>query len=159
MNMEWNCDANSRIFTAKDPLGFRAGDANLYRFAHGDPINRRDPTGLDDLDLSLQQAQTINNALGNEGTQAVTNLIEGYATAPFVVAGAAASCPLAGAAATTALNACLANPAACAELGTAAMGAAAQIATGDSLPPEVSSNPAVNAVNAATSTAQFLQGQ
>ncbi len=31
-----------------DPLGFAAGDANLYRYVHNDPINRTDPTGLID---------------------------------------------------------------------------------------------------------------
>lgn len=38
-------DLNSSRFTAKDPLGFKGGDFNLYRFAGGDPINDRDPSG------------------------------------------------------------------------------------------------------------------
>ena len=29
-----------------DPQGFSSGDTNLYRYALGDPVNRRDPTGL-----------------------------------------------------------------------------------------------------------------
>ena len=29
-----------------DPKGFDAGDANLYRYAQGDPVNNTDPTGL-----------------------------------------------------------------------------------------------------------------
>jgi RHS repeat-associated protein len=32
-------------FTAPDPLRFRAGDANLYRYTAGDPVNRVDPRG------------------------------------------------------------------------------------------------------------------
>lgn len=32
-------------WTAQDPLGINAGDANLYRYASGDPINQTDPTG------------------------------------------------------------------------------------------------------------------
>jgi RHS repeat-associated protein len=33
-------------FLQKDPLGFRGGDANLFRYCNGDPVNRRDPSGL-----------------------------------------------------------------------------------------------------------------
>jgi RHS repeat-associated protein len=35
-------------FLQKDPLGFGGGDANLFRYCGGDPINRRDPFGLQD---------------------------------------------------------------------------------------------------------------
>jgi RHS repeat-associated protein len=33
-------------FLQSDPLGFGGGDANLFRFCGGDPVNRRDPYGL-----------------------------------------------------------------------------------------------------------------
>lgn len=33
-------------FLEPDPIGFRAGDANLFRYCGGDPVNRTDPTGL-----------------------------------------------------------------------------------------------------------------
>ena len=33
-------------FLQSDPLGFGGGDANLFRFCGGDPVNRRDPLGL-----------------------------------------------------------------------------------------------------------------
>ncbi len=33
-------------FLQPDPIQFRAGDYNLYRYCHNDPVNRSDPTGL-----------------------------------------------------------------------------------------------------------------
>ena len=34
-------------FLQKDPLGLAAGDANLFRYCGGDPVNRNDPSGLE----------------------------------------------------------------------------------------------------------------
>ncbi len=39
-------DARSGRWTAKDPSGFAGGDANLYAYVAGDPVNRIDPSGL-----------------------------------------------------------------------------------------------------------------
>src|SRR5437763_2915 len=36
-------------FLQPDPKEFAAGDYNLYRYCHNDPVNRSDPTGLVDL--------------------------------------------------------------------------------------------------------------
>lgn len=33
-------------FLQPDPIGFAGGDANLYRYCVGDPVNRTDPSGL-----------------------------------------------------------------------------------------------------------------
>ena len=39
-------DAATGRWTAPDPLGFGAGDTNLYRYAFGDPVNLVDRSGL-----------------------------------------------------------------------------------------------------------------
>jgi hypothetical protein len=39
-------DPTTGRWTAPDPIGFDGGDANLYRYAAGDPVNGLDPTGL-----------------------------------------------------------------------------------------------------------------
>ena len=38
-------DAETGRWTAKDPIRFAGGDANLYAYVAGDPVNRVDPTG------------------------------------------------------------------------------------------------------------------
>jgi RHS repeat-associated protein len=41
----WYDSATGR-FTTQDPLGFAAGDENLYRYCMNDPTNKTDPSGL-----------------------------------------------------------------------------------------------------------------
>ena len=50
------CDYRTRMyqpelgrFLQPDPKEFAAGDYNLYRYCHNDPVNRSDPTGLETL--------------------------------------------------------------------------------------------------------------
>ncbi len=38
-------DPRTGRWTAPDPLRYEGGDTNLYRYAHGDPVNLIDPTG------------------------------------------------------------------------------------------------------------------
>ena len=38
-------------WTQEDPMGFAAGDANVRRYVGNDPVNRVDPSGLDELIL------------------------------------------------------------------------------------------------------------
>lgn len=38
-------------FMSEDPKGFAAGDRNLFRYCGGDPVNRVDPMGLEDVPL------------------------------------------------------------------------------------------------------------
>jgi RHS repeat-associated protein len=40
-------------FLQPDPQEFTAGDYNLYRYCHNDPVNRSDPTGLESLTASI----------------------------------------------------------------------------------------------------------
>jgi RHS repeat-associated protein len=40
-------DANVGRFIGQDPIGFEAGDANLYRYVENRPIDRIDPSGKD----------------------------------------------------------------------------------------------------------------
>jgi RHS repeat-associated protein len=42
-------DAHSGRWTAKDPILFGAGAANLYQYVNGNPVNLIDPTGLDEV--------------------------------------------------------------------------------------------------------------
>ena len=39
-------DAGVGRFLSQDPIGFEAGDTNLYRYVRNDPLNRTDPSGL-----------------------------------------------------------------------------------------------------------------
>ena len=41
-------DAGVGRWIGNDPITFKGGDTNLYRYVHNDPLNRVDPTGLDD---------------------------------------------------------------------------------------------------------------
>ena len=43
-NNRWY-DSSAGRFISQDPLGFAAGDTNLYRYCDNDPINFTDPTG------------------------------------------------------------------------------------------------------------------
>ena len=40
-------DPRTGRWTAKDPIGFAAGDSALYEYSFGDPVNYIDPSGLD----------------------------------------------------------------------------------------------------------------
>ncbi len=43
-------DPATRQFISQDPLGFGAGDVNLFRYAGNNPVNRNDPGGEDMID-------------------------------------------------------------------------------------------------------------
>src|SRR5262245_13046252 len=39
-------DPGTGRFLTPDPIGFDAGDTNLYRYCHNDPVNHTDPSGI-----------------------------------------------------------------------------------------------------------------
>jgi len=47
-------DTETRRWTAKDPIRFGGGDANLYRYVDGNPISRTDPLGVWSAKLWLE---------------------------------------------------------------------------------------------------------
>jgi RHS repeat-associated protein len=53
-------DPQTGRWTAKDPIGFRAGDTNLYGYVLGDPINSLDTRGLSQRDIDAAVAITFN---------------------------------------------------------------------------------------------------
>jgi RHS repeat-associated protein len=56
-------DAAVGRFIGEDPIGFAAGDPNLYRYVQNTPINRVDPFGLQD------SGQPVEQELSQESTQ------------------------------------------------------------------------------------------
>jgi RHS repeat-associated protein len=46
-------DAETGRWLCKDPIGFRAGDTNLYGYVMSDPINGFDPTGMNEVDIAI----------------------------------------------------------------------------------------------------------
>lgn len=57
-------------FLQPDPKEFLAGDYNLYRYCHNDPVNRTDPTGLEYYDN--KQVTYVESLQGQLGRTTVT---------------------------------------------------------------------------------------
>jgi RHS repeat-associated protein len=58
-------DAETGRWTGKDPIGFAGGDANLYRYAVGDPVNSIDFTGLDTISVGVGVSYTLIGLAGS----------------------------------------------------------------------------------------------
>lgn len=62
-------DALTGRWTAKDPIRFGGGDANIYAYVLGDPVNLSDPSGLLPYDAvpqsKIQDAQSLLSRLTN----------------------------------------------------------------------------------------------
>ncbi|MCX7427983.1 MAG: hypothetical protein NTW96_20435 [Planctomycetia bacterium] len=46
-------------FLEEDPIGFAAGDTNLYRYVHNSPTTRTDPSGLIELGNSSSGSLSV----------------------------------------------------------------------------------------------------
>jgi RHS repeat-associated protein len=53
-------DANTGRWISQDPLGFDAGDSNLYRYVKNGPMGATDPNGLDELRASVAPDGLVN---------------------------------------------------------------------------------------------------
>jgi RHS repeat-associated protein len=62
-------------FVQTDPIGFRAGDVNLYRYVSNNPVNLTDPLGL------ATAEDVISFALSIVGTQVTGSEFAGYSQA------------------------------------------------------------------------------
>lgn len=63
MKARWY-DPDLRRFLSEDPMGHAAGDANLYRYALGDPVNFVDPDGREPISLTLGVIAIVGMAYG-----------------------------------------------------------------------------------------------
>ncbi len=74
-------DVETGRWTAKDPIGFAGGDANLYGYVVGDPVNWRDPTGLFFELPSFEDVSNFAAGFGDAATFGLTQEIRqwGYA--------------------------------------------------------------------------------
>lgn len=52
-------DAVTGRWMSKDPIGFGGGDTSLYAYVSGDPINRKDPTGLREESYACEAAAGV----------------------------------------------------------------------------------------------------
>jgi uncharacterized protein RhaS with RHS repeats len=52
-------------FLQPDPKEFAAGDYNLYRYCHNDPVNKSDPMGLETVVIVGLQRDDSNNLFGH----------------------------------------------------------------------------------------------
>lgn len=52
-NLNRYYDPKTSRYTQVDPIGFSAGDVNLYRYVGNNPVNSLDPFGLYDVDVHL----------------------------------------------------------------------------------------------------------
>ena len=52
-------DPNTGRWLSQDPIGFNAGDANLYRYVGNGPTNKTDPSGLEEIDGILLPVEEL----------------------------------------------------------------------------------------------------
>jgi RHS repeat-associated protein len=76
-------------FMSEDPIGFAAGDANLFRYCGGDPVNRIDPYGLEQetvmvgLGVGIMITWGTNNGQSNFGMYVGAGVGVAYSYTPL----------------------------------------------------------------------------
>ncbi len=60
-------------FISEDPIGFEAGDANTRRYVGNDPVNRVDPSGLEENEPAVQSYADLR--IGPNGTAEWVNVV------------------------------------------------------------------------------------
>lgn len=68
-------DPMDGIWVSKDPLGFVAGDVNLYRMVQNNPVNWKDPSGL--ISNSLPSLPGLTDRFPESRTAAISDVILG----------------------------------------------------------------------------------
>jgi RHS repeat-associated protein len=132
-------------FMTKDPIGFNAGDVNLYRYVNNNPVNFTDPSGLDAFSELIEKETLINSTLEAEGSQVVGALATAYIAVPTVFVGVPVVAMSTATTSPILLNACLMNPERCFEIGSAVASGTIQQLGGYSgnhdIPPEMGQSP------------------
>ena len=76
-------DATVGRFIGEDPIGFEAGDSNLYRYVENQPINTKDPSGLEGFVISQSRLIAYEDN-GNKITFNIQDVIDAYRQNPNV---------------------------------------------------------------------------
>ncbi|MDI6798109.1 MAG: RHS repeat-associated core domain-containing protein [Desulfatibacillaceae bacterium] len=64
-------------WTAKDPIGFAAGDVDLFGYVGNDPVNAVDPWGLLSYEENRQRRKDINSGYTNKIIKTGVGLLVG----------------------------------------------------------------------------------
>jgi len=71
-------------FLQPDPKQFAAGDYNLYRYCHNDPVNRSDPSGLiSEITVELQKLRTVTGSNIPQWVTVLKGVADGALKAAF----------------------------------------------------------------------------
>jgi len=82
-------------FISQDPLGFSAGDANLYRYIGNSPVNGRDPSGMISVEYGSSAGPAATLAASKVSTTASKQIIVLQALEKAAVSNSAAAATIA----------------------------------------------------------------
>jgi RHS repeat-associated protein len=74
-------DPQTGSWTSEDPMGFAAGDVNLYRYVSNDATNMSDPSGLQSWGAWLQDQASVASAAAGAFVGSVVSNVAGGVTA------------------------------------------------------------------------------